>query len=56
MTNLERRIAEALCLAAACTAESMLPDSGVSPGAAKALARAHRIRAVRLSAMLTGVA
>lgn len=51
MTHLDRRIIEALCLAASATAEALIPDSGVAPGTARALAHAHRVRAARLAAV-----
>jgi hypothetical protein len=54
MTHLERRLIEAQCLAALCTAEALLPQSGVSPGAARALAKAHRARARRLEEVIRG--
>jgi len=55
MTAIDRRIVEALCLAASATAESLIPGSGVAPGSARAIARAHRVRVERLSAVKGGV-
>jgi hypothetical protein len=44
MSANDRKLVEALCLAALCSAEALIPESGVSPGAARALARAYRAR------------
>jgi hypothetical protein len=54
VTHLEMRAIEARCLAAACTAEALIPASGVSPGAARALARAYRVRAKHLEEVTRG--
>lgn len=44
MSANDRKLVEALCLAALCSAEALIPDSGISPGTARAMARAYRAR------------
>lgn len=48
MSHNDRRYIEALCLAASATAEALIPESGIAPGSARALAAAHRRRAAAI--------
>ena len=48
MTHNDRRYVEALCLAASATCEALIPESGIAPGSARALAAAHRRRAAAI--------
>ena len=48
MTDAERKYVEALCLAASATCEALIPESGIAPGSARALAAAHRRRAAAI--------
>jgi hypothetical protein len=51
MSHADVRYVLALCLAAAATCEALIPESGIAPGSARALAHAHRVRAERMRAM-----
>ena len=48
MTHNDRRYVEALCMGAAATCEALIPESGIAPGSARALAAAHRRRAAAI--------
>ncbi len=48
MTEIERRYVESLCLAAAATAEALIPDSGMSREYVRRLAVRRRVEAMRL--------